>query len=97
LSLVDVGQVYSTVVNSVLDSSKLSLGTLKLDVYFGEVSLFNKLLSKSSKFKKNSSLTPLFGLIKMFSLYVVAPLNGLPLTVSLISFEEFGSVYDVIS
>ena len=49
---------------SVFDSSKLFLGTLNAASYIGNVSLFNNVTSRSSKPKKNSSITELFGFIK---------------------------------
>ncbi len=78
---------------SVLVSSKLSLGTLKLDWYTGLVSLFNNKLSKSSKPLKNSSVIPSLGLIKIFSL-IDDPVNGFPLTFIFNKLFASGSVYE---
>ena len=82
---------------SVVVLSKLSLGTLKFAVNLGVVSLSNNKDSKSSKFLKNSSVIASFGLIRKLSLLVVAPLNGLSLTLNLIKLSELGSVYPKIS
>ena len=58
------GQLTNTDMISVFDSSKLFLGTLNAASYIGNVSLFNNVASRSSRPKKNSSITELLGFIK---------------------------------
>jgi hypothetical protein len=71
--------------------SVLSLGTLKLASYFGLVSLLSNNSSKSSKLLKNSSVSPLLGLIKKLSVIPELFPNGLPLTFKIIFVFEVGS------
>jgi hypothetical protein len=60
----DKGHDVVTLTKEVFELFWLSLGTLKLDVYMGFVSLFNNDCSKSSRPEKNSSMSPSFGLIR---------------------------------